>query len=53
MMGEPGDIGAMGMMGAMGLMGAMVMDEMGTMWERCGNDVDYGMAGRDTRTWTL
>ena len=38
MMGEPGDIGAMGMMGAMGLMG-MVMDEMGAMWERCGNDV--------------
>ena len=58
MMGEPGDIGAMGMMGAMGLMGAMVMgamvmDEMGAMWERCGNDVDYGMAGRDTRAWTL
>lgn len=44
---------AMGTMGMMGAPGAMVMDEMGAMWERCGSDVDYGMAGRDTRTWTL
>lgn len=56
MMGAIGAMGTMGMMGDMGMMGApgaMVMDEMGAMWERCGNDVDYGMAGRDTRTWTL